>query len=224
MTPSLLHYALSPPCRLVRLVLAEKGIGFRLEPVRFWERPADFLRLSPAGTVPVLKISEHAGALSDVRALVEYLEEAVPEPTLLGPDAETRAEVRRLTGWFVDKFEQEVSGPLLRERVLRGLMRDGSPDAAAIRAARWNIQVHLDYIGHLAMRRRWLGGDRLSVADLAAAAYLSVPDYFGDVPWDRNSQARDWYSRIKSRPSFRPLLQDRIGGYPPPAHYADLDF
>jgi len=224
LTPSLFHFALSPACRLLRLVLAEKGVGFRLEPVRFWERPEAFLRLNPAGTVPVLKTSEQAVALSETRALIEYLEEAFPEPNLIGPDAETRVEVRRLTGWFVDKFEQEVSGPLLRERVLRGLMRDGSPDAAAIRAAQWNIQVHLDYIGHLAMRRRWLGGDRFSVADLAAGAYLSVPDYFGDVPWDRNTHARDWYSRIKSRPSFRPLLQDRIGGYPPPVHYADLDF
>ena len=224
MTPSLFHFALSPACRLLRLVLAEKGVGFRLEPVRFWQRPEAFLRLNPAGTVPVLKTSEQAVALSETRALIEYLEEAFPEPNLIGPDAETRVEVRRLTGWFVDKFEQEVSGPLLRERVLRGLMRDGSPDAAAIRAAQWNIQVHLDYIGHLAMRRRWLGGDRFSVADLAAGAYLSVPDYFGDVPWDRNAHARDWYSRIKSRPSFRPLLQDRIGSYPPPVHYADLDF
>ncbi len=224
MTPTLLHFALSPACRVVRLVLAEKGIGFRLEPTRFWERTPEFLRLNPAGTLPVLKTSAQAAALSDVRALVEYLEEAAPEPGLLGPDPESRAEVRRLLGWFVDKFDQEVSGPLLRERVLRGLTRDGSPDAAAIRAAKWNMKVHLDYVGHLAMRRRWLGGDRLSVADLAAAAYLSVPDYFGDVPWDRNDHARDWYSRIKSRPCFRPLLQDRIGGYPPPAHYADLDF
>ena len=103
-------------------------------------------------------------------------------------------------------------------------MRGGSPDAAAIRAARWNIQVHLDYVGHLAERRRWLAGDRLTAADLAAAAYFSVVDYFGDIPWERNGEARDWYSRIKSRPAFRPLLQDRVGGYPPPRHYDDLDF
>jgi glutathione S-transferase len=100
----------------------------------------------------------------------------------------------------------------------------GPPDTAALRAARSNIRYHLNYIGWLMGNRHWLAGDRLSYADLAAAAHLSVADYLGDVPWSENEAAKHWYARVKSRPSFRPLLQDVIPGVPPAASYADLDF
>jgi glutathione S-transferase len=76
----------------------------------------------------------------------------------------------------------------------------------------------------LAERRRWLAGDSLSLADVAAAAQLSSVDYLGDVPWEGHPEAKDWYVRLKSRPSLRPLLKDHIAGVPPPKHYADLDF
>ena len=82
----------------------------------------------------------------------------------------------------------------------------------------------MDYIDFLAERRRWLAGDELSMADLAAAAHLSLVDYLGNVPWDEHPETKNWYARIKSRPSFRPLLLDAIPGVPPPPHYADLDF
>ena len=100
----------------------------------------------------------------------------------------------------------------------------GAPDMGAIRAARTNIRYHLGYVGWLIGGRNWLAGDRLTYADLAAAAQLSVADYLGDVPWHENETAKNWYARVKSRPSFRPLLADRVLGSDPSAHYADLDF
>jgi glutathione S-transferase len=100
----------------------------------------------------------------------------------------------------------------------------GGPDSAAIRAGKVNIGIHLDYIGWLAERRNWLAGGIFSMADLIAAAQISAMDYLGDIPWDDHAAAKDWYARMKSRPSFRPLLADNLPGAPPPAHYADLDF
>ncbi|HET6222763.1 MAG TPA: glutathione S-transferase family protein, partial [Dongiaceae bacterium] len=98
------------------------------------------------------------------------------------------------------------------------------PDSQAIRAGNANIHYHLDYIAWLADRRNWLAGDDFSLADIAAAAHLSALDYIGDVPWERHADAKDWYVRVKSRPSFRALLADALPGITPPAHYADLDF
>jgi glutathione S-transferase len=100
----------------------------------------------------------------------------------------------------------------------------GPPDTDAMRAARINIRYHMAYIGWLARTRDWLAGERLSYADLAAAAHLSVVDYLGDVPWNEDEAARTWYARVKSRPSFRPLLADTLAGIPPSKTYADLDF
>ena len=98
------------------------------------------------------------------------------------------------------------------------------PAAGAIRAGRHNIHTHLDYIAWLAERRTWLAGDDFSLADLAAASHVSAVDYLGDVPWAEHPGSKDWYARVKSRPSFQPLLKDSIAGFHPPHHYADLDF
>jgi glutathione S-transferase len=100
----------------------------------------------------------------------------------------------------------------------------GQPNSTAIRAGKSNLGYHLEYITYLAERRRWLAGDHFSLADISAAAHLSSLDYLGDVPWDEHEPAKEWYARVKSRPSFRPLLADHIPGITPPAHYTDLDF
>ena len=73
-------------------------------------------------------------------------------------------------------------------------------------------------------RRHWLAGEEMTLADIAAASHLSAVDYLGDVPWTKYKSASHWYSRIKSRPSFRPILTDAIPGLPAPKHYANLDF
>ena len=139
-----------------------------------------------------------------------------------------RVEVRRLLDWFLVKFHDEVSDYLATEKIYKRFMPlelgGGAPDMTAIRAARANVRYHLDYIGYLIAARNWLAGDQLTYADLAAAAHLSVVDYLGDVPWEENETAKLWYARIKSRPSFRTLLADRVPGMAPSVHYENLDF
>jgi glutathione S-transferase len=220
---TLLHLWLDSGCRKVRLVLGEKGLDFQMKVEKIWERREGFLRLSPSGEVPVL-VEESGMYLSDHQVIVEYLEEVYPEPALIGGDPLDRAEVRRLANWFDIKFHAEVTANLVDEKIMKRFLRQGHPDSQAIRAGHANIGYHLDYIAWLCDRRRWLAGERFSLADVAAAAQLSCVDFLGDVPWDKHSGAKDWYARVKSRPSFRPLLGDSIPGLAPPKHYADLDF
>lgn len=217
------HLWLSPFCRTVRLALAEKGLDYELMLEKTWERRDAFLQLNPAGDVPVLMTGD-GGAVSGCSAICEYLEEVYPDPSLLGSDPLKRAETRRLVSWFGHKFDREVTEYLVGEKLMKRFTGLGQPDSDAIRAGKHNIHYHLEYIAYLAERRTWLGGDHFGLADIAAGAQLSCIDYLGDVPWDEHPAARDWYARIKSRPSFRPLLADHIPGLPPPRHYADLDF
>jgi len=172
--------------------------------------------------VPVLKIDDLA--LADSGAIFEYLEETQPDPPLLPSDPAMRAEARRLTAWFDDKFHREVTANLLYERVNKKLAKTGYPQSENIKAGVRNIKYHLDYIGWLTDHRRWLAGDAMTIADFAAAAHLSCLDYVGDVDWARNAGLHDWYSKIKSRPAFRSILADLVPGFNPPQHYADLDF
>jgi glutathione S-transferase len=219
----LYHLWLSPDCRAVRIVLKEKGLDYELVVEKVWERREDFLAINPAGEVPVL--IEHDGrALCGSTPICEFVDEVYPNRALIGADPAARAETRRLVGWFDGKFAREVTDNLVFEKLMKRFMGMGEPDSAAIRAGQHNIHYHLDYIGYLAERRSWLAGDDFSLADIAAAAHLSCLDYLGDVPWEDHQPAKDWYARVKSRPSFRPLLADHIPGLPPPRHYADLDF
>ncbi|MCB1353124.1 MAG: glutathione S-transferase family protein [Rhodobacteraceae bacterium] len=218
----LYHQTLSPFCRKIRLVLAEKKIEVELVAEKPWERRIDFLRMNPACQVPVLKIDDLV--LCDSGAIFEYLEETFPEPSLLPETPEGRAEARRLAAWFDDKFHREVTANLLYERVNKKLARTGYPESEKIKAGRQNIHYHLDYIGWLMEHRRWLAGDTLSIADFAAAAHLSCLDYVNDIDWSRNAGLHEWYAKIKSRPAFRSILADLVPGFTPPQHYADLDF
>jgi glutathione S-transferase len=228
---TLFHQPLCPHSRFVRLALGEYGLDARLVEERVWDRRREFLVLNPAGTTPVL-VEEGALVVPDAHVIAEYLDETrgadLAEHRLLPHEVETRIEVRRLTSWFNVKFFAEVSGPLVTERVFKRLMTlgqgGGAPDTDTIRAALANIRYHLAYVGWLTRRRDWLAGPRLSYADLAAAAHLSSVDYLGDVPWSEDDAAKAWYARVKSRPSFRPLLSEAHAGIPPSKTYADLDF
>lgn len=228
---TLFHHPACPHSRFARLALGELGLEARLVEERTWERRENFLVLNPAGLTPVL-VEEGCPAIPGAALIAEYLDETrghrLGAHRLLPGDPAERIEVRRLTAWFNDKLFEEASGPLVRERFYKRHMSveqgGGSPDTDAMRAARHNIRYHLAYIGWLMGSRDWLAGERLSYADLAAAAHLSVIDYLGDVPWNEDETAKNWYARVKSRPSFRPILSEAIAGIAPSPTYADLDF
>lgn len=220
---TLYHLPLSAPSRKVRLVLHEKGLEFESRVENTWERRHAFLALNPAGDVPVL-VEADGTALSGSLVICEFLSEVHHTPDLLGAGPLGRAETRRLVQWFDEKFEAEVTRNLVGEKVMKRFLMRSQPNSDAIRAGLSNIRHHLDYVTYLVERRKWLAGDHLSLADLAAAAHLSCIDYLGDVPWNDFEPAKDWYARMKSRPSFRSILADSLAGAPPSDHYADLDF
>ena len=218
----LYHVPLSPFCRYVRLVMAEKKLEVELLEERYWEERGEFLRRNPAGKVPVL--NTNGLTLADSVAICEYLEEAHPNPPLMPEKIADRAEARRLVMWFADKFHREVTANLLYERVNKKITGRGYPDSANVMAGAKHVKYHLDYMGWLLDRRRWLAGDRMTLADFIAAAHLSSLDYIRDIDWNRQPAVKDWYAIIKSRPAFRSILADQVPGFPQPPHYADLDF
>jgi glutathione S-transferase len=218
----LLHFPLGPFSRKVRIVLREKELDAELEAVEPWRQAEALAELNPAAEVPVLLDGQRV--ICDSGAICEYLEETRPERRLLALDPVERAEVRRLVAWFDVKFVREVTDLIWREKVLKFAVNRETPNSAAVRVGVANLHAHLGYIAYLFEQRNWLAGDHISLADAAAGAQLSVLDYLGDVPWDAHPGAKLYYARLKSRPSFRPLLADRTPCLKPAAHYDDLDF
>ena len=218
------HHPLYGASRTVRLLLAERNLVFLPKMENPWERHEEFLTLNPAGDVPVL-VTEDGVVLAGTMVIAEFLEETEDEGTsLIWGSASERAEIRRLASWFEQKFVREVGAPLLNERYIKRVSARGNPSSEIMRAAMTNLHIHLDYIDWLAEQGNWLAGKAMSLADLSAAAHLSVTDYFGDVDWDRHPEAKEWYAKIKSRPSFRDLLADVVAGLAPAQNYGNLDF
>ncbi|WP_336276453.1 glutathione S-transferase family protein [Bartonella sp. CB178] len=228
---TLFHSPLSSPSRFIRLILGEYAVSTQLIEEHEWARRHEFLALNPAGHVPVL-LAEREVPLSGATAISEYLDEIYgslrQENKLFPENPLNRAEVRRLNDWFLSKFENEATRHIVRERIYKREMPTaiggGAPNSQILRNARANIPPHMSYLNWLCASRDWLVGSSLSYADLAAAATVSVLDFLGEISWEQSPAAKDWYMRIKSRPSFRPLLADRVRGIAASPHYADLDF
>jgi glutathione S-transferase len=229
--PTLYHHPMSSASRFVRLILAEYGYQAELIEEQTWEKRRDFLALNPAGTLPVY-VDDSMRALCGATVISEYLDEThgvlKRDRRLLAEDPFQRAEIRRLTEWFMQKMENDVTKPLARERVYKLQMTadqgGGAPDSKMLRTARANIRQHMRYLTWLAGSRQRLAGERMSYSDISAAASISILDYLGEIDWSESPLAKDWYQRLKSRPSFRPLLTERVRGLTPVSHYADLDF
>ena len=218
------HHPLYASSRTIRLMLAERGLVFMPKLESPWERHDDFLAMNPAGTVPVL-VTEDGIVLAGAMVIAEFIEETEDSASsLIWGGAAERAEIRRLTDWFETKFVAEVGAPLLNERYVKRVSNSGNPSSEVMRAALTNLNIHLSYIDWLAEQGNWLAGKAMSLADLSAAAHLSVTDFFGDVDWSRHPEAKNWYAKIKSRPAFRELLADGVVGISAVPHYTDLDF
>lgn len=219
------HFAFDPASRAARLALGEVRLGFTEMAVKPWEPDSPIHALTPSGLPPVLELTYNGRPLilRGLAAILGFADDTAAGALLPG-DAADRAEARRLVSWFERPFNDDVNAVLLHERMEKPLLRLGSPDARNLREGREALRRHLGLLEPLAGEREWLAGRRLSQADLVAAAHLSVLDYFGEAPWAAFPALKTWYTKIKCRPCFRPLLGDRFPGVPPSAVYADLDF
>lgn len=220
----LLQFPLCPFSRKVRLIMAEKGVAVELVREHPWERRDEFIDLNPAGETPVLVDPDGGATLIGSQPIAEFLEETVDRMPMIHGTAVQRAEIRRMVEWFDEKLFREVVEPLMAERMRKRLVSKESPDTRVLRDAMRIGNNHLDYLDYLLDHRRWVAGASLSLADFTAAAHLSVIDYLGALDWRGHRQTKDWYAVMKSRPSFRPLLSERMEVIVPPAHYDKVDF
>ncbi|WP_073974867.1 glutathione S-transferase family protein [Erythrobacter donghaensis] len=218
----LYQFPLCPFSRKIRLLLSEKNIPFDLVREDPWSASDLFFNLNPAGRTPVIADKERGIVIPDSRAIAEYFEETVERAPMINGTATQRAEIRRLVALFDENFYADVTAPLLSERMKKRILRL-PPDSRALREAMKMAHGHLDYLDWLIDNRPWVAGSTMSLADLAAAAQISVADYLGGIDWEGHEQSRGWYAVFKSRPSFRPLLTERMDVIKPPPHYALLD-
>jgi len=221
----LFHQVICPFSRKIRILMAEKNLDFHLIVENFWLNRREFIALNPRSQVPVL-VDDKGFGICDSANIVEYLEEKHDcGRKFLGTDFYEKAEIRRLQDWFDDKFFNEVSKYILNERFFNQFLhKKNTPNLEVIRIAKYNLENHLDYLEFLLTNSQYLTLDRFTIADIAAAAQISVLDYFGDIKWQNRDVVKNWYCIIKSQKGFSDILRDRISSISPCEHYNKLDF
>ncbi|WP_409432412.1 glutathione S-transferase family protein [Litorimonas sp. RW-G-Af-16] len=223
---TLYHFPLHPASRQARIALAEKKLKIREEVIDPWNPSDEFLDMTAEGAPPVFVdvISGGTITISGVRAICEYANDGSTRLPLLSDHAFERAEARRICAWFETRFSEDVDSYILSEKVEKTVTGLGAPETAVLREGREHLQFHLTYLTWLLERRDWLAGNQFSLGDIAGAGHISCLDFLGEMKWRDWPAVKDWYQRIKSRPSMRGVLNDRVPGFRAPRHYTDLDF
>lgn len=222
----LYHYPLCPFSRKIRFLIAYFSIPCVLIEERFWERRETFLKLSPACTVPLL-IKKDGLIIPHSSLICDYFFEVYGKnrESLLPKDIKNRMKAKSLTLWFDEKFFEEVSKIFLYEKVIHTFKGDEMPDVNSINVARYNLQIHLEFLEFLLAENTFLAGDSLTIADIAASSHLSVIDYLSEIKWSSiPNSIKEWYSIVKSKLEFKDILSDIIPNIKPSITYASLDF
>lgn len=191
----------------------------------FWERRQSFLKVSTAGTVPVL-VTEKGLVIPHSYLITDYIIGKYDKRAEIMPnDVKNQIRSKTIMMWFDEKFFHEVSKIFLYEKVIHTLKKDETPDVSALNVARYNLQIHLEFIEFLLSRNSFLGGDTFSIADVVGSVHISVLDYLSEIKWASVSPAiKDWYSIMKSKLAFKELLHDTIPSIKPGITYEALDF
>ena len=200
----MLYESIGPNPRVVKMFIAEKGLDLAREKVDLLageNRQEPYKKLNPHGTTPALDTGEGM-VLAEITAICEYLEELHPEPALIGSTpiqrAETRMWVRRID---LNIIEPMTNGFRYSEglQLFKNRMRT-IPEAAE--GLKTLAKEKLTWLDGLVAGRKWICGDRFTLADILLFAFLDFGASVGQ-PLDReaNKALAAWFERVSARES-----------------------
>ena len=219
---TLYHYYLCSSSRYIRLILEEHKITYDTQLENYWKPQKDFLKLNPAGHLPVL-VNEENFPVIGANACIEYIKDLEVSPKLFVDDYREKAEINRLVHWIDVIFKKEVFDPIIYEKVFSRIVDNITPNSENIREALNNLDFHIQYFNYLLNSKNYFIKDDLTYFDFLAAANFSVLDYLGLLNFKSHENIKEWYSKIKARPSFKTLLKDQIVGLNPHQNYQNID-
>lgn len=215
-------YTLCPFSRTVRVILNENSVEYTVMNVKLQDDILNFKTENEWLHLPVLVIdNKKKTQISGEAAILFYLYE---NKIITRLPMEKALEIERIVERFNSFFFADVSWKLLSEKVLFYKESGHYPDSSAIRSATNKIKSYMEELAWFIDRRNWLAGDDFSLADITVASHLSCIDYLGAIDWNNYELVKNWYMRVKCRPSFQPLLFERVPGILPVSTYSALDF
>jgi len=200
----LVGFAVSNYYNKVKLALLEKGVDFT-EELNWADKDEQTLAASPLGKVPFLRTPQ--GTLCESQVIMEYLEDAYPQPALLPGDPFERAKVRELLAFT------EIHLELVARRVYAQAFFGGTVSKGTIDATRRDLEHGIAGFARLAKFAPHLAGERFSMADCAAVAHLPVISMASRAIWGEDLlgglPVRDYVKRLGERPAVQKVNADR---------------
>ncbi|WP_158521615.1 glutathione S-transferase family protein [Candidatus Fokinia solitaria] len=224
-----LHYSsICPFSRMVRIALLEQKYEVHLVEEAYVHDNHEILAINPLGTLPFMVFQGNV-VIKNLWSIIDYLINTndASRHTVMPSFFKNfeRAEILFNVEWFCTKFFNEVTLPIIQQKIINFTTRRAPPNSTSIRNALRNMHIHMEYLKLSLAESNYIESSMPTIADYSAAAQLSILDYTGDIMWNSiNKRIKGWYSLIKSRSSFRAVLRDRILSLSPPSHYEDPDF
>lgn len=185
---------LSGNAHKIRMALAFLGLPWTEQPTDAAARGSDaFAAINPMRQIPVY--AEGALCLRDSQAILAYLAARHRPGEWDGQGAEERGAVAL---WLSHAANEIANGPAAL-RLARQFGAAIAEDQAQAVTDRFLpvVEAHLT-------QHRWLVGDRLTIADLAASPYLALAGEAG-IDLARWPAILDWTGRIAALPDFPPM-------------------
>lgn len=175
-----------PYCARVRIVLAEKGIGYEPQEIDLSDRPAWLYAKNPSGRVPVLE--EDGGfLLPESVVIMEYLEERYPEPALWPADPADRA----LGRLWLDRFDARLGHEYYA-------LRRGEPA---------RLDERLRDLDEALEAQPFLSGPRYGLADAGYIPWILRARANLGVELEPYTALSDWLERLMERPAVAAELE-----------------
>ncbi len=194
----------APRTRSFRVLwmLEEMGLPYEVRPVDFPRHRADaeFMRLNPAGTIPVL--TDGDVVISDSVAIIEYLGRR-HGPTVLAPDASDPMFPAYLQ--FLLLGEASLAGPMTVAAYCRFMCPPDQMDNPGVEAARALFRQRLAGVEQQLTSHDYMAGDVFTAADISVAYALGLGEALGAVE-AFSPAVRDYLIRCRSRRAYRRAL------------------
>ena len=198
----------APSPRRARMFIAEKGLEIESREISIAkgeQLSADFLKVNPRATVPVL-ITDEGATLTENTAIATYLEARFPEPPLMGQTPDEKAQVAMWNAIAEGQGGMPVaevlrnSHPAMKGRALPGRLNlDQIPELAARGQKR--VDAFFTLLEERLSESPWLAGERFSLADITAYVFVDFARVIKARIPEGNSATKAWYDSIRDRPS-----------------------
>lgn len=199
---------MAPSPRRVRIFLAEKGVKLdtvQVDLMKGENLGAEFLKINPRGTVPVLQLDDGT-CLDETVPICRYIEELHPNPPLMGTDAKSRAviamRVRHIEwdGFLAGAEAFRNASPAFADRGIPGV--NGVPAIPALaERGRQGLHRFMDRLEAILSTSEYIAGNRYTIADITGLCVVDFAAWVKIKPSDSHPHIRRWYGSVSSRPS-----------------------